>query len=169
MKWPSTSESEAFEIERFVKAYRRLPERVKFKIVSKTESPDYLVEDQDGREFGVELTTVYMDDRSVPDHHMQETNGLVEIPYDPQACELYEKRMIGKIIDKICKARKGYDLWNPLILAIYMNEYISIYLNESELEEFVDRYSGVFDSMDPFREIVFWNLCNGGVFRVCRR
>jgi hypothetical protein len=166
MKWPSTSEDEAFQIEKFVESYSRLPERVEFEIVSKTESPDYLVKDQNGREFGIELTSVYMDDRSVPDHHIQETNGHKEIPYDPKAFEQYQKRIIGSIIEKICKARKGYDLRNPLILAIYMNEYISIYLNEPELEKFVDRYRGVFDSMDPFCEIVFWNLGNGGVFRV---
>ncbi len=166
MKWPSKPESEAFQIEKFIECYSRLPEGLQFEIVSKTESPDYVVRDKGAREFGVELTSVYLDDRSVPDHHMKETNGLEEIACDSQAIQQYESRMIGAIIDKVCKARKGYELGKPLILAIYVNEYISIYLNEEELEEMVQRYQGVFDSMHPFCEIVFWNLGNGGVFRV---
>lgn len=66
----------------------------------------------------------------------------------------------------MCKARKGYDLSRPLILAIYVNEYIAIYLGKSEFEEIVRRYAGVFDAVEPFTEVVFWNLGNGGIFRV---
>lgn len=168
MEWPTTPESEAFQIEGFIESYTHFPERVRFEVVSRSESPDYLVKDENGLQFGVELTAVYLDDRSVPDHHMQETTGSTDIPYDPEVIEKYKRRIIGAIIAKICKARKGYDLRKPLILAIYVNEYISIYFNEEELKEFVDQYEGVFDAMQPFSEVVFWNLGNSRVFRFRR-
>jgi len=126
MEWPTSLESEAFQIGKFIESYTHFPERVRFEIISKSESPDYLVKDENGLEFGVELTSVYLNDRSVPDHHMQKTTDSTEIPYDPEVIEQYKRRMIAAINRKICKARRGYDLRNPLILAIYLNEYISI-------------------------------------------
>jgi hypothetical protein len=135
--------------------------------VSKGETPDFVVKDkQNNKEYGVELTSVYMDDRSVPDIHMKDEKGIVEIPYDKDEIEKYTKRLVAAVIDKVRKARKGYDSSRPLILAIYVNEYISIYFGKDELEEFVHRYEGVFDTVAPFTEVVFWNLGNGGVFRV---
>ncbi|MGA2193441.1 MAG: hypothetical protein ABSG42_08730, partial [Nitrospirota bacterium] len=76
------------------------------------------------------------------------------------------ERLIAAVMEKICKARNGYDTSRPLILAIYVNEYIAIYLKKSDLETFVSRYESVFDAMAPFTEIVFWNLGNNGVLQV---
>lgn len=167
MKWPNKTERENLEIDGFIEAYARLPEGRRLEVVSKGETPDFVVKDkQNNKEYGVELTSVYMDDRSVPDIHMKDEEGIVEIPYDKDEIEKYTKRLVAAVIDKVCKARKGYDSSRPLILAIYVNEYISIYLGKDELEEFVRRYEGVFDTVAPFAEVVFWNLGNGGVFRV---
>jgi hypothetical protein len=47
-----------------------------------------------------------------------------------------------------------------------VNEYISIYFEDDDLEELVKENERVFDSMHPFTEIVFWNLPNDGVFSV---
>jgi len=167
MKWPNKEEREHFEINEFIEAYARLPEARQFEVVSKGESPDYIVKASDtGEEYGVELTSVYLNNRSVPDEHMPDHEGVVDIPYDEEKIEQYIKRLVAAIIEKVCKARKGYDPSCPLILAIYVNEYIAIYLNKRELEAFVHRYEGLFDAMIPFTEIVFWNLGNGGVFQV---
>lgn len=167
MEWPSKSDRETFEIAGFIEAYTRLPEQQRFEVVSKQESPDYIVKDPTGgQEYGVELTSVYLDDRSVPDVHMKEAEGITDIPYDKEAMEQYTKRVVGAVMEKVCKARKGYDSRRPLILSIYVNEYISIYFGKEELEAFVRCYEGVFDSVSPFSEVVFWNLGNGGVFRV---
>ena len=165
--WPRNPERERLEIEGFIAAYARFPESRQFEIVSKSQAPDYLVRDVEScEEVGVELTSVYLDDRSVPDAHMCEEEGPVEVRNDEQELERCRNRLVGNIIAKICKARKHYDRARPLILAIYVNEYISIYLREAELQAFVKRYNGVFEAMTPFCEVVFWNLPNRGVFRV---
>lgn len=167
MSWPSKNDREEFEISGFIKAYARLPWRQDLEVESRQESPDYIVQDMaSGQKYGVELTAVYLNDRSVPDVHMEETTGFTDIPYDQDAMEQYKNRLVGAIKKKVCKARKGYDLRYPIILSIYVNEYISIYLRKDELEEFVYRYEVMFDSVSPFCEVVFWNLGNGGVFRV---
>lgn len=165
-EWPKKVEREGLEITGFIAAYGRLPGSRHLEVVTKGEKPDYIVKDlRTGQEYGVELTSVYVDDRSVPDLHMRDEVSAVSIPYDERELERYRTRLAGAIIDKICKARKGYDRTRPLILAIYVNEYISIYLREAELQQFVGRYAGLFEAMTPFTEVVFWNLPNDGVFR----
>ncbi len=159
-------ERENFEISGFLEAYARLPQGRKLVIIRKGEKPDYVVCDTiTKKELGVELTSVYVDDRSVPDVHKRNHEGLVEIPYDRNALERYSRQLIAAVINKVCKARKGYTTDKPLILAIYVNEYIGIYIGIPELEQLVSRYEAVFDSIAPFSEIVFWNLANGAVFQ----
>jgi hypothetical protein len=50
---------------------------------------------------GVELTSVYMDDRGVPDLHMRAHEGLVQIAYDRHELARYSKRLITAVMDKI--------------------------------------------------------------------
>jgi hypothetical protein len=166
-KWPNKQQREKFEITGFIEAYARLSEARQFEVVKRGEKPDYVVRDiATHEEFGVELTSAYIDDRSVPDAHMKDVSGCIDIPDDPHEIERYTKRLVRAVIEKVCKARAGYDRKNPLILAVYVNEYISIYLEQKGLEAFVHRYEAVFDSVEPFSEVVFWNLGNGGVFHV---
>lgn len=170
MEWPDRETREAFEISGFIGAYARLPNSPVLSIISRGDKPDFIVrEEKTGQEFGVELTAVYLDDRSVPDVHMRGEDPpkeLIEIHYDKGQIEKYECRLISAVSDKIAKARRGYDLNRPLILAIYLNEYIGIYLAKPELDAIVSRNRPLFDAMAPFQEVVFWNLPNGGVFRV---
>ena len=167
MNWPSKNERERFEITGFLAAYSRLRGGRKLEVVRKSEKPDYVVYDKlTGEEFGVELTSVYLDDLSVPTKHMRQGEGLVGIRYDEEALEQYLQRLLSAVIDKVSKARDGYEKSRPLILAVYVNEYISLYLGQNELEQLVRRYETVFNSMAPFVEIVFWNLGSGGVYRI---
>ena len=170
MEWPDRNGREAFEIAGFIEAYTRLPDSPQLLIVSKGDKPDFVVRDaKTSQQFGVELTAVYINDRSVPDVHMVDgdpPHEPVEVPYLPEEFERYQARLISSIQDKIEKARRGYDLTRPLILAIYVNEYIGIYLGQPELDALVSRHESFFDHMAPFNEVVFWNLPNGGVFRV---
>jgi hypothetical protein len=170
VEWPDKQSREQFEITEFVEAYARLPGSPQLAIVRRGEKPDFIVgETATGRESGVELTSVYIDDRSVPDVHLVEgepADDLVPIPFDKAELERYQRRLLSAIQDKIRKARTGYDTTRPLILAIYINEYIGIYLGKSELDDFVRRHEPIFDAMAPFVEVVFWNLGNGGIFRV---
>jgi hypothetical protein len=168
MRWPNREEREAFEIGGFVEAYSRLTGSGQLEVVHKGDRPDYVVRDVHTRqEYGVELTSVYLDDRSVPDIHMRDEPEPVWIPDDEAELEKYRSRLAGAVLDKICKARQGYDLARPLILGVYVNEYISIYMLASEMRTFVKRYDGLFEAMAPFSRIVFWNLPNGEV--VCAR
>lgn len=167
MEWPDKDAREIFEISGFIKAYTCLPGSPTFSIISKGDKPDFVVrERKTGEEFGVELTAVYLDDRSVPDMHMVDSDSPRDIPYDKEKMERYEERLISAISNKIKKARFGYDLSRPLILAIYVNEYIGIYLGPSELDSLVSRNQSFFDAMAPFHEVVFWSLPNGSVFCV---
>lgn len=161
--WPKKTDREEFEISRFISAYACLPEgkRRFFEVCSKQETPDYFLEDnKTGEIFGVELTSVYLDDRSVPDEHMKPINRIVEIPYDPAAIELHNSRLIATVKSKVQKARKHFDTSYPLILAIYINEYISIYLENSDLENLVRTNENIFDNLEPFTEVVLYNLAN---------
>ena len=170
MEWPGRNARESFEISGFVEAYTRLPGSRHLSIISKGDKPDYVVQVvSTGQELGVELTAVYMDDRSVPDVHMIDGDppeGLVEIPYNKEQLAKYEARLISAIRDKIGKARRCYDTSRPLILAIYVNEYVGIYLRKPELDSIVARHELFFNDMAPFSEVVFWALPNGGIFRV---
>jgi hypothetical protein len=137
-------------------------------VVQAADKPDCVVRDvRTGQEYGVELTSVYLDDRSVPDVHMREEQGPTWIPDDETLLEKYRSRLAGAVLDKICKARQGYDRSRSLILGVYVNEYISIYMPASEVQAFVKRYDGLFEVMAPFSRIVFWNLPNGDV--VCAK
>ncbi len=167
MKFPNKEERERYEICEFLKAYKSLTKGRKLEIVCKSEKPDFIVRDTvTGEKLGVELTSVYINDRSVPDVHMLKCEGLKHIPFDKDELERYTQRLISAIIDKVCKARSGYATDKPLILAIYVNEYIAIYLGKTDLEQLVECHKGVFNSIAPFSEIVFFNLGNSAVFAV---
>ena len=169
MQWPNREDREKFEIDGFIEAYARLPEARRLVVVRKSEKPDWIVVDPaTAEEFGIELTSVYLDDRSVPDSHMAwHADGETrEIPYSKAALAQYKARLIEAIQQKIAKARSGYDATRPLILAIYVNEYVGIYLGQEELDELTRSNESLFDDMHPFSEIAFWSLGNGGIFRV---
>jgi hypothetical protein len=133
-------------------------------VVQEGDRPDYIVRDvRTGQEYGVELTSVYLDDRSVPDVHMRDETGPVWISDDDAELERYRARLVGAVLDKICKARRGYDCSRPLILGVYVNEYISIFMPASEVQALVKRYEDLFEGMAPFSQVVFWNLPNDGI------
>ena len=165
--WPDKEQRERFEINGFISAYKKLDHGRSFKIVSEQDKPDYIVQDTNtGEEFGVELTSVYLNDRSVPDEHRKPHNGPVDITHNPEEIKNYKSRMIKAIQDKNNKAKK-FDRTNPLILAIYINEYCAIFMDEvKEWEQFVKDNEWIFNGASSFSEIVFWNLPNNGVFSV---
>ena len=127
MKWPTKKEREDFEIKGFIEAYRRLSHGRSFVFESEGECPDRIVKDiETGENYGIELTSVYLDDRSVPNTHVKDET--IPIPYDANQVKRYEKRILVQIIDKVCKARSHYTKCFPLILSVYVNEYIKIIL-----------------------------------------
>ena len=164
--WPDKCTRENWEINGFISAYTRLPHGRELEIQTKREKPDYWVIDRKSAErLGIELTSIYIDDRSVPDDHMPEQKGIVPIPYDREKIKQYKARLVSAVHDKVLKAQ-GYDTSSPLILSVYINEYIAIYLSRDELTELVRANESVFDNMQPFSEAVFWNLPNHDVLSV---
>jgi hypothetical protein len=160
MKWPVKKEREALEIQGFIKEYKRLSHGRDFVVEEEGECPDRIVRDVATNErFGIELTSIYLDDRSVPDCHIND-DGPNVVPFDPVAINQYEKRILAKIIDKICKARQSYRMDYPLILSVYVNDYVSLYMGLDYWESVSSRYNNVFDCFAPFDEIVFWPLPN---------
>lgn len=170
MAWPSKEERENFEIKGFIEHYRRLPEKHTLEVISKGERPDYAVRCSNcGHEFGVELTSVYLSDRSVPDQHIPSLTGppsIVDVPFNPDEHAAYKARLLSAIKVKIQKAKNGYDLSRPLVLSVYVNEYTSLFLTQEELEQWTKDHESVLDNMAPFAEVVLWSLPNGGVLRI---
>jgi len=168
--WPNKEEREGFEINKFIESYKKLPSDRSFKIVGRGDlrfaGPDYVVEDaKTGEYFDIELVSVYLDDRSVPDVHMKSSEEMVPIPYDEGEVENYKRKLVQAIREKIEKAIL-YDKRYPLILSVYVNEYISIHMDREDFESLVRANEGPFDRMQPFSEIVFWPLPDEGVFSV---
>lgn len=157
-KWPNTQQSQELEIREFIRSYKVFTHGRNFAIEeSHREKPDYIVKDAaTGEKFGVELTSVYLNDRSIPDVHKKD--GFKEIPYCPNEINLYKNRIIEKIKGKIAKARKEYDNTYPLILSIYANEYITIHMEDSDWNAFARENKKILDSMQPFVEIIIWSL-----------
>ena len=72
MDWPQKDEREKYEIRGFIGNSKNLPQPKVFEIIEKREKPDYFIKDINANEcFGVELTSVYLSDRSVPDEHIK--------------------------------------------------------------------------------------------------
>lgn len=167
IRWPDKDDREIFEINGFILAYTQLNPHLNLTIETKRECPDYIIRDKTtDMRFGVELTSVYIDDRSVPDVHKKPITGVTDIPYDPLQITIYQGRLLEAINTKISKAKKGYDICFPLILSVYVNEYICIYTEKDDWENLVKNNEKIFDSINPFSEIVLWNLPNDGVFSV---
>ena len=91
---------------------------------------------------------------------------MLNIPYSLSQIKHYKERIIEKISKKIQKAKKGYDLNNELILAIYVNEYISLYFDKTVWEMLVIENKELFDNIAPFSEIIFTNLDKNNAFCV---
>lgn len=164
--WPNKTDREQYEIKGFFQTYQQAHPDRHFEIVTKSEKPDYIVKDVNtGEIFGVELTSVYMNNRSVPDEHIPAQVGE-KIEYNLKQINDYLVCLVNAVKEKISKAHKHYDTSMPLILSVYVNEYISIYITERHLQKMVRDHPEVFDKMSPFLEIVFWPLSNNSVFCV---
>lgn len=171
MPWPPKDERENLEIEGFLRHYARLPDRRTLHVIERREKPDYFVEDRKtGDRFGVELTSVYLSDRSVPDEHIPpipEHLRTVGIPHDEEELSRYKNRLVEAVTAKAEKARVGYDLRHPLILSVYVNEYRAIFLDtEAHWRTLVLENEESFDACGPISEVVFWGLANDMVFSV---
>jgi len=161
--WPSKAAAERWEIEAFLAHYSRLPDGRMLEVMTKRERPDWVVRDLATRELlGVELTSVYRDDRSVPDLHQRD--GMLRIPFLKREMAAYGKRLAATVKKKARLARAGYDTSLPLILSICA--YVTIHMGESDWHDAVRAHNETFDDLWRFTELVIWPLVNGGVLRI---
>lgn len=163
-KWPNKEESQGFQLCELLKYYNSINKEKEFIIEEASrEKPDAVIKDSNtGERLGVELTSVYINDRSVPDKHKKEYEGLRENPYQKEKVEEYSKRIIDKIREKVIKAKKHYDKRWPIILSIYINEDETIYLGKQEWDAITKNNKELLDSINPFIEIILWPIRNGG-------
>lgn len=165
MNWPDKNNRQSYEINEFVKNYKEFPHGRNFEIIQQSDKPDYIVKDINTNEhFGIELTSVYLDNRSVPDNHILDEDK--DIPYNPQAIETYKARLKNHIIDKIEKANESYNKIHPLILSIYANEYLTIHMEDKDWQDFANKNGNIWDNMNPFTEIVLWSLAGDKAFSI---
>lgn len=163
----SKADREEFEINGFIAAVQRLPAAKKLDVVRKRERPDYLVRDtRSGELFGVELTAVYLDDSSAPAAHADVSTDAIVTRDDENIVDSCIQRLLGAVSAKIDKARNGYSLEHPLILAICMGRYAGANITRGDLEKMTREHRDVFDAMAPFSRIVVWNLADGGVCEI---
>ena len=154
--WRNREFREAFEINEFIKYYFLLHD-IRLLIHKKSEKPDYFLKKLNTSEIiGVELTSVYLSNYSVPHQHMKD--GLKCIPYDEEKLLQYGKRLVETVKIKIKKAQSGYDRVHPLYLSIYVNEYISIYMDEKYWRNLIFENAAIFSDIQPFSEILFWPI-----------
>jgi len=161
--WPTKEESEAWQIKQFVKMYGIVFPFKKFVVETKHEKPDFKIRDTTtGNYYGVELTSVYIDDQSVPIDHIPTLLGKKIFEYKDS--KLYRSRILASVKNKIQKAEKGYDTENPIILSVYLNEYIK--LTKNFIESLVSE-SFILNNIEPFKAIILWPLPNWEFYYYC--
>ena len=132
--------------------------------VDRGEKPDRIIRNQKtGKEYGVELTAVYLDDRSVMDHHRMLTSE--EEPWfihDPAKVRAYLHCIVRRVQEKV-RIAQNYDNQRDLILAVYLNEPILSQYFTRELQDFIREHQA-FRSIDPFVRIVFSGIGEGVVY-----
>lgn len=174
-RWPQKPEREQAELGWFIRDYQKLSWGKQLEIVRKRERPDFLLRRAGMAEgdYGVELTAVYLSDRSVPDLHMVSDEDFHVPDYQENDIANYERRLIDQIRNKVQSAREGYECYPELILAVLPGELIKhlLAVRENFWPSFYETHEDVLLDIGPFTEIVFFNLAfkrgsSPGVFAV---
>lgn len=163
-QWSNKMLREAFEVAEFIKHYEK-QYGTRLEIVEKSERPDYVLIDPLTKVlYGVELTSVYLSDRSAFEEHIHPGSEI--LLEDPDVLENYKKRILRAVVEKVQKARKGYQLSHPLLLSVYVHEYVSIYLTVDKWNAFEKEHKETFADIAPFQEVAFWPLPTGDAYFV---
>ena len=155
--WPGKEKRAKYEIDQFLRFYKQLTSK-QFAIMNPNGKMDFdfIIQDvSTQQEIGVELTSVYIDDRSVPDVHMSNTE-MTEITYDSGQIQKYLIRIEEQIRRKIKQYAKRKTQM-PLVLSVYANEYVSIYVDDDQWINLGQRIQGL---MVPFETVIVWPLPN---------
>jgi hypothetical protein len=163
--WPTKNEREQWEINKALFYLSAQKGFGKLQIESKRERPDYEVKELgSGRLIGVELTSVYVSNRSVPDRHIGPGNKWM--PPNNEIRQTYFDRIIKAIMKKVALAKKGYDIYETMVLSLYINEYEDIYNDESDWKKWAKENDDILNNISPFTHIIFWPLINNSSFLI---
>lgn len=156
-EWPNRERREKWEITNTLEYLSHHPGFNSLSVQIKSERPDYVVLNG-GRKIGVELTSVYLSDKSVPDCHMEGNLSM----FGPSQFKRnkYFLRVIKTIKEKVGKAREGYTLYENMILSVYINEYEDIFNSKEDWQEWAKANDQVLDDISPFTHILLWPLVN---------
>lgn len=149
---------EGLEIGMFLDAYNKKCGS-DFKVFQRREKPDYLIKDSKDNILGVELTSVYINDKVVGEEHKKD--GTREIPFDLNTHQdirnRYFNRIIVKVEEKANKIKEGkYDTTHQIILSVYLNDYYVIHIDSAEWKSFIDLNNKVFSKRNEFKEVFFY-------------
>lgn len=160
------------EIEMFLK-YHNKHNKTNHIVFQRKDRPDYFIKDSLGNMLGIELSSVYKDDKVVSTEHKpnHDENGLLEISWDSNTHQdvrnHYFKRIFEKINDKIAKVKSSkYDTTCPIILSLYLNDYYIIHIDESEWKTFININNGYFYKINEFKEIFLIGVGSNGYFAI---
>lgn len=153
LTWPGKDERERLELEAFLTTYRDLPHGSQLRIVRKRERPDYELATDEKRRVGLELTSVYRSDRSVPDEHLPRLNDRELYLPSPHQSEfdLLLDRTAERVREKV-RSAQSFDRYPHMILAVYHNDHQSIHLRGAAIwRGWALKHAELVDAISPFK------------------
>jgi hypothetical protein len=174
--WPKKVERERQELRWFLRDYAKLswspPVSVERWPSDDNTSPDAVLRNlRDGGLVGVELTSVYVSDKSVPrvhqapmppmtlDENLQRNGERYGAETIGNEIERYRKRLVAQVRRKLTKR---YAPCDNLILGVFVAEtYLALYFSgRSQWLEWSEQFRREVASILPFSEIVLFGLAN---------
>lgn len=154
-----TDEREAMEVELFLSEYNVIEPGGPWIVLSHEDRPDFrIISETRGEERRVEITLVYLNNKSVIREHVRRMNGPIPIPYDAGKVERYKRQLVQAVETKCHRFKRGFGT-NLAILSLYLNDYIAIYLAEEDLLELLLLHLPRVAGSGPFNQIVLWGGC----------
>ena len=155
----NTKEREASEVELFLNEYNSIEPGGPWVVSSHQDRPDFIIASPlPSEKRSVELTSVYVNDKSVIRDHVRRVAGPIAIPHDARQIERYKRRIV-QAIEKKCHSFKDGLGPNLAILSLYLNEYIAIHLAEEDVLELLRLHLPRVARNGPFHQIVLWGGC----------
>jgi hypothetical protein len=159
MSLPCQKAREAEQVAMFMNLAASWPRPRKFIEVGRADSesdgPDYVIEDiETGRRFGLELTQVFLNDRSVPERHRTLHTYFNPPSREDGQADAYAGAVKTAILKKGEKAKR-YDRSNPLWLFASLEEPEARFLGQTHVRELF-ALKELDAALENFSQIFLW-------------
>jgi hypothetical protein len=155
----TTEQREAKEIVLFIREYNLIEPGAPWTASTHRDRPDFIITSESNfEERAVELTSVYLDDKSVARDHVRRLRGPIPIPYDARKVERYKARII-RAVEKKCRSFADGFGGRTAVLSVYLNEYIAIHMGQEDLFELLLIHLPRVAGRVPFNQILLWGGC----------